>query len=117
MTSFRPFDIVKVPYPYGSRPAKRRRPALVIAAGDLEQRHGLLWLAMITAAENKGWPGDVTISDTAAAGLPVASVIRTAKITTIDSGDAEPLGTLAPADRDHVVMTISGLLSGLFGAA
>src|SRR5580693_2145905 len=34
-------DIVEVPFPYTDRPLRQNRPALVIAAGDLEATHGL----------------------------------------------------------------------------
>jgi mRNA interferase MazF len=52
---------------------------------------------MITSAQNRGWPGDVPVSHLAAAGLPVPSVIRTAKIGTIEAADAAKLGTVAAA--------------------
>jgi hypothetical protein len=45
-------------------------PALVIAAGELETAHGLLWLAMITSAANRGWRGDVSVSDLPRGALP-----------------------------------------------
>ena len=51
---------------------------------------------MITAAENRPWTGDVAIPDFAAAGLPIPSVIRTAKIATIDLARAEARGQIAP---------------------
>jgi mRNA interferase MazF len=49
MPGFEAWDIVKVPFRYTDLPVRQRRPALVLAAGDLEVRHGLLWLAIITA--------------------------------------------------------------------
>jgi hypothetical protein len=49
MPGFEAWDIVKAPFSYADRPVRQRRRALVLAAGDLEVRHGLLWLAMITA--------------------------------------------------------------------
>ena len=55
MPIFEAWDIVKVPFPYTGRPVRERRPALVVAAGDLRDRHGLLWVLMITSAENRGW--------------------------------------------------------------
>src|SRR3954454_5784005 len=93
MAGFDVWDIVKVPFPYTDRPVRQRRPALVIAAGELQAAHGLLWLAMITSAANRGWAGDVAISDLAIAGLPAASIVRPAKIATIEARDAEQLGT------------------------
>ena len=82
MASFEAGDIVKVP-PYTDRATRQRRPALVVRAGDLADRHGLLWVLMITSAENRGWEGDEAITDHQAVGLPAASIIRTAKIATI----------------------------------
>ena len=96
--AFAVWDIIKVPFPYTNRPIRQNRPALVIAAGELEAAHGFLWLAMITSAANRGWTGDVMISDRSAAGLPVPSIVRTAKIATIEARDAQRLGTLPPAE-------------------
>ena len=99
MPIFDAWDIVKVPFPYTDRPVRERRPALVVTAGALQDRHALLWVLMITSAENRGWPGDVVISDPAAAGLPAPSVVRTAKIATIKTKEAERIGSLPLADR------------------
>lgn len=54
-------------------------------------------MLIISSAENRGWPGDVPVKDLAAAGLPVHSVIRTAKIATIDASAAARLGRVPPA--------------------
>jgi mRNA interferase MazF len=99
MPDFSVWDIVKVPFPYTDRPVRQRRPALVIAAGELHTEHGLLWLAMITSAANRGWPDDVPISDPSVAGLPIPSIVRPAKIATIDARDAARLGSLPRLDR------------------
>ncbi len=61
MPSFSAWDIVKVPFPYTDRPIRKYRPALVVVGGDLDKSHGLLWLLMITSAENRRWPDDVPI--------------------------------------------------------
>ncbi len=102
MPSFDTWDIVKVPFPYTDRPVRQHRPALVVAAGRLEADHGLLWVLMITSAENRGWPGDVNITNSATGGLPAPSVVRCAKIATIEARDAERLGSLPRADRKKV---------------
>jgi mRNA interferase MazF len=102
MPIFEAWDIVKVPFPYTDRPVRQRRPALVIAAGELEEAHGFLWLVMITSAANRAWRGDVTISDLRIAGLPAPSIVRPAKLATVEARDAERLGTLAAADRDAI---------------
>ncbi len=113
MPGFEVWDIVKVPFPYTDRPVRQRRPALVVAAGELETKHGLLWVAMVTSTANRGWPGDVVVSDLALAGLPIPSIIRPAKIATIEARDAERLGTLPPRDRSAVRRYLRERLSGL----
>lgn len=95
MASFKRGDVIKVPFPYTDRSTRQSRPALVVSSSDLEDTHGLLWVLMITSAENRGWPGDVPVSSLADAGLPVASVIRTAKIVTIEADDATKLGKVS----------------------
>jgi mRNA interferase MazF len=111
MPIFEAWDVIKVPFPYTDRPVRQRRPALVVAANGLQAEHGLLWVVMITSAENRGWLGDVGVSDLAYAGLPAESVVRTAKIATIEAKDAERLGTLPPADRLGVEDCIRGGLA------
>ena len=80
-----PFDIVVVPFPYADRLAEKRRPALVISNRKLAP-HGVIWVAMITSADNKQWSSDVAIVDFARAGLPAPSVVRPAKIACIEPG-------------------------------
>ncbi|QCO00206.1 type II toxin-antitoxin system PemK/MazF family toxin (plasmid) [Azospirillum argentinense] len=113
MPTFEPWDVVKVPFPYADRPVRQRRPALVVAAGDLQSHHCLVWVLMITSADNRGWPTDVLVSDLMATGLPAPSVVRTAKIAVIDCRDAERLGSLPVADRALVTDQLRGHLSAI----
>ncbi len=92
MPIFKQGDVVKVPYPYTDRATRQSRPALVVSTGGIESEHGPLWVVMITSAENRGWPGDVPVNNLELAGLPAPSVIRAAKIATIESSDAAKLG-------------------------
>lgn len=94
MASFKPWDVVKVPFPYTDRPVRQHRPALVIAGRRLDAERDLLWVLMITSAENRRWDDDVVISDLDTAGLPAPSVVRCAKIATIEAHDAEKIGSL-----------------------
>jgi mRNA interferase MazF len=107
MPSFRRGDVVKVPFPYTDQPTRQFRPALVVSAGSIEDAHGLLWVLMITSAGNRGWPGDVPIGNLSAAGLPVASVIRTAKIATIEAADATKLGRIPAAQTRQVARLLA----------
>ena len=97
MANFKRGDVIKVPFPYTDRSTRQSRPALVVSSSDLEDTHGLLWVLMITSAENRGWLNDVPINNLTDAGLPAASVIRTAKIATIEADDAAKLGKIPAA--------------------
>jgi mRNA interferase MazF len=111
MAIFEVWDIVKVPFPYTDRPVRQRRPALVVAADEIRVAHGLLWLVMITSAENRGWSDDVGISDLDGAGLPAPSIVRPAKMATVDARDAQRLGTLSIVDREAVAAGLRRILS------
>jgi mRNA interferase MazF len=80
---FDAFDVVVVPFPYADRLAEKRRPALVISNRKLAA-HGLIWVAMITSADNEPRPSDVAITNLRRAGLPAPSVVRVAKIACIE---------------------------------
>jgi len=114
MPGFETWDIVRVPFPYIDRPIRQHRPALVIAGDEPEAPFGLLWLMMITSAGNRGWPSDVAISDLRRTGLPIPSIIRPAKVTTIDAREAERLGVLAMVDRTAVGQYLRDRLLPIF---
>jgi mRNA interferase MazF len=110
MPAFEAGDVIKVPFPYTDRATRQRRPALVVSTRGLVQHHDLLWVLMITSAENRGWPEDVPISALTKAGLPVPSVIRTAKIATIEARDAEPLGKVGATVLAEVKRHVANVL-------
>lgn len=106
MPSSKQGDVVKVPFPYTDRATRQSRPALVVSVGSLEASHHLIWVVMITSAENRGWPGDVIVNDLELAGLPAPSIIRTAKIATIEASDATKLGKISAAQLKQVLSKI-----------
>ena len=116
MATSKPWDVVKVPLPCTDRPVRQHRPALVIAAGAIEAAHGLLWVLMITSAQNRRWDNDIVVSDLNTAGLPAPSVIRCAKIATIEAQDAERIGALAQNDRKKVAAHLESILAGVGSA-
>ncbi len=75
-----------MPFPYADKFAEKRRPALVVSSDEFNARHGLLWVAMITSAFNPRWTDDVVITQAGKAGLPASSMVRPAKIATIEPG-------------------------------
>jgi len=107
---FAPFDVVVVPFPYADRLAEKRRPGLVISNHKLA-RHGLVWVAMITSAENEPWSSDVPITDLERAGLPAPSVVRPAKIACIEPARIDRrIGRLAKTPARAVGQRLRGFL-------
>jgi mRNA interferase MazF len=97
MAIFEQGDTVKVPFPYTDRATRQRRPALVVSAGGLGEGAALLWVMMITSAENRRWPGDIELGASQAdAGFSAPSIIRPCKLATIEARHAEPLGRVRP---------------------
>jgi mRNA interferase MazF len=111
MPTFSQFDIVSVPFPYTDRAALERRPALVISRPSLESRCGLLWVLMITAAGNRSWLDDVPIPDHHAAGLPIPSIIRPAKVATVEASRARPRGRVPQATAAAVAAAVKSIIN------
>ena len=110
MPTFEQGDVIKVPFPYTDRPTRQSRPALVVSSGKIEELHGLLWVVMITSAQNRGWPTDVPGPNLKQAGLPSPSVIRAVKIATIEASDASKIGSLTDLQLNEVIQLIRGEL-------
>lgn len=107
MPTFEQGDVIKVPFPYTDRPTRQSRPALVVSSGKLEELHGLLWVVMITSAQNRSWPNDVPVLNPEKAGLPSPSVIRVVKIATIEATDASKIGSLTASQLNEVKQLIT----------
>jgi mRNA interferase MazF len=82
---FEAFTAISAPFPFVERPTVKRRPALSVSRPTLMLEHGLAWVLMITSAANTAWPEDIPIDDLHLAGLSRPSVIRPAKLTTIET--------------------------------
>ncbi len=109
--TYRPFDVVTVPFPFTDSPKKKRRPAIVLSAQNLfNDKIGHSVMAMITSAKNSPWPLDITIEDLKSSGLPAPSVIRM-KIFTLDHRFIiSRIGSLAAVDRKRLSETLKLLL-------
>jgi mRNA interferase MazF len=70
---------------------------------------------MITSATHQRWSDDIAVSDLLMAGLPAASIVRVAKIATIEAREAERIGCLSVADRPAVRAQIAVLLTDALG--
>ena len=67
---------------------------------------------MVTNAKHTAWEGDVEVSNLKGAGLPVASVVRPAKLATFDeSAIVRAVGSLPTKDRVEVVKSLTAFLA------
>jgi mRNA interferase MazF len=112
--SFDRYAVVRVPFPFTDRKATKNRPALVLSdpvAFNTPAGHSVM--AMITSQDNPPWPLDCTLTDLAAAGLPVPSKVRF-KLFTLDHRVVRgQIGRLAQADAEVVGAGLARLLGGL----
>ncbi len=94
MPIFKPGDVVRAPFPYTDRTTVERRPALIVSLDGQGPSGALVWAVMITSAANRPWSGDLMIGDLDLAGLPAPSVIRCAKIATVEATRLERIGSI-----------------------
>ena len=73
----------------------------------------LIWVAMITSAENRSWPDDVPFGESyRESGLPAPSVIRPCKLATIEGGHAEKIGQANAELMEKVIRFLRRSLAG-----
>jgi len=106
------WSIVTVPFPYADRDAVKARPALVVPTARFHQATGLSWVLMITSALHVPWDGDFAIADLAKAGLRTPSIVRTAKIATVDIARLRVIGTLAVEQRATIHDVVTSRIAG-----
>ena len=91
MPAFSRGDVVRAPFPYTDRDTRQYRPAVVVSDGPVGQ--GLVWIVMVTSAENRSWSEDVPLGDRYdECGLPAPSVVRPVKIATVDATRIDRIG-------------------------
>jgi mRNA interferase MazF len=112
MAGFEQGDIIRVPFPYTDKDTRQRRPALIVSSGPVGEAGTLLWVVMITSAENRPWHGDVTIPNHERSGLPAPSVVRPLKIATIETRHADRIGKVAKLTLRTVMQSVQKILSG-----
>jgi mRNA interferase MazF len=103
-------DVVVVPFPYADKLAEKRRPAVLVSSTAFNGRQNLVWVVMITSAENKGWTDDIEFS-LKGTGLSSASVIRPSKIATIEKARIDRIiGKIDQKSAAMLAHTISAIL-------
>lgn len=110
--TYKPFDVVVVPFPFTDIKANKRRPALILSSDEkFNKTRGHAVLAMITSQKNPDWPLDTTITDNRQAGLKAPSKVRM-KLFTLDNRlIVKKIGKLTVKDERAVSKTLRRLLA------
>jgi mRNA interferase MazF len=110
--TYKPFEVVVVPFPFTDSNTDKRRPALVLS-DDMQfntlSNHAVL--AMITSQKNPDWPLDTKIAGNRKAGLTAPSKVRM-KLFTLDNRlIVKKIGTLTDNDKEAVIKALHRLLA------
>ncbi len=109
--TFKPFDVVVVPFPFTEKPASKKRPALVVSSVSFNDQHDHVVLAMITTAKRTRWASDVELRDWKSANLMVPCKVRF-KLFTLDTKlILRCLGGLSEKDRAAVKVAVKHFLA------
>lgn len=98
----KPGDLVLVRFPFADLSTTKKRPALMLARTARSPRNRLATVAMITSqVEALKLEGDVLLADWKPAGLLHPSLLRLAKLATVDEDLLDKrIGTLSSKDKD-----------------
>lgn len=96
-----PFDVVLVPFPFADLTTTKQRPCLLLECVTVNRLANLLIVAMMTSQiDGRSFPHDVSIKDWQGAGLPKPTLIRLAKLVTVEAKLVRrTLGRLTPHDQ------------------
>lgn len=112
--TYRPFDVVVVPFPFTDSAQTKKRPALVLSQnttfGD-EIEHAVL--AMITSLKNAPWPLDCEIKNKKPSGLTAPSVVRMKLFTLDHRFIVRKIGHLSKTDQGRVKHSLSQIFDYL----
>ena len=98
----KPGEVALVRFPFTDLATAKKRPALVLGRTTRSPRNRLATVAMITSqVEAMKLDGDVLLTDWKAAGLLHPSLLRLAKVATVDEQLIEKtIGRLSARDLD-----------------
>jgi len=113
--TYRPFDIVIVPFPFTDTNETKKRPAIVLSSErNFSNQVGHSVMAMITSARNEPWALDTSITNLQAAGLPKPSIIRMKLFTLDHRFIIKKIGQLNIKDQNNLRKSLKSVFSDFF---
>ena len=108
-----PFDIVLVPFPFSDLSTVKRRPCLVLAEINPKGMRTHYVVAMMTSnTAHPAFPQDVVLHDWKKAGLPKKTLVRVAKVVTLDSSlISKRIGRIEGQDRQKIRIAFRRIFS------
>lgn len=108
-----PFDLVLVPFPFTDLSAAKQRPCVVLTTVKPKRLNEHYIVAMMTShVSGLSFPYDVLLSDWRGAGLPKPTLVRLAKVVTLDKALIKTqLGRLLKVDQQMVAVKFKELFS------
>ncbi len=115
MKSITTFDVILVSFPFSDLKGVKKRPALVLRAYSVKGIGAFCLIAMITSqVDGAIFPNDVSLVDIESAGLPKASLVRLAKIVTIeDEIVSKKIGSLGSKDQRNITKSLNDFLKDI----
>ena len=101
-STYNPFEVVELPFPFSDLSATKKRKALVISSKVFNEKSEAVTVIMITSKANSDWPGDVEIIDWEKAGLRKPCYIRLKFFTADKSMFLGKVGTLSSKDKNNL---------------
>ena len=110
--TYKPYDVVVIPFPFTDIKANKRRPALILS-GDAKfnKKSGHAVLAMITSQKNPEWSLDTPITGNRQAGLKAPSKVRMKLFTLDNRMIVKKIGELTGRDKRAVKGALRSLLA------
>lgn len=107
MTTYRPGDVVLVPFPFTDLSTTKQRPAVILSSARFNRQRRDVVLAAITSYTGGRIAWDEYLLDSTEqreAGLPRASLVKVGKIVTIEQTLLRRrLGRVPPATRAQLL--------------
>ena len=110
-----PFEIVLVPFPFADLSSNKRRPCLILSIIKPKKLGEHAIVAMITSQlSGPRFPFDIELLEYKFSGLPKPSLVRLAKIVTVDRNlIIKKLGSLHQKDQKVVKLEFQKLFNSM----